>query len=180
MSLTRNPVVRTSILLVWVGSVVLAGASGLLYRDVERLRADRSLLAQRDELTRAFERLLLDLRATEADRAAVRTLRPDPKNLVRFVEGLEGAAARAFIDQIIAAIPPAADAGGQPYASPVVRYRITLHGTGEKLEQYLRELERLPELVRIERLEARTTPDGHVFTNAAIDLTVAVAVRSAP
>lgn len=174
------PIVRSALLLSALGGLVLVVSGVLLHRTIDQLRTDRLLVDQRDRIGREFERLLRDLQETEPQRAAVKSLRPDRKNLVRFVQGLEAAAAGAFIDQQITAILPESDHGGQPYPLPVVRYRVTLQGTLEKVEAYLRFLTGLPELVRAERLELKTTPDGHIVTNAIAELLLAVAVAETP
>lgn len=175
-----NPIVRVFFLLA-LFSALAGGVAAALARTIDtRLRVDRALLQQRGALSDQFVRLLRDLERTENARAALRVIRPRPGGLVRFVEGLERAAGRAVIDQAIAAVPHDADREGQPYASPVVRYRVTLQGTGEKLGAYLRELATLPELVRVERLSVSAPPDGHVFTNGLTELVVAVTVSEAP
>lgn len=179
-SLRENPLLRIGLLLALVGLVVLLGSARVLRQTDENLRANRAIVEQREVLARSFEQLLTDLDATAEAREVLRSVRPPPDNLVRLVRGLEAIAARVFIDQQIAAIPPEGDSGGQPYAAPVVRYRITLLGTGEKVEGYLRELPRLPELVRVERLELATTPDSDVFVNSTAELLFAVAVRRLP
>lgn len=175
-----SPVVRVSLLLsaIAVVGLVLAGVS--LHRIVSQLRVDRNLVTQRVELSQQFEQLLGDLHGTERARATLEVLRPERKNLVRFVRGLEAAAAAAFIDQKIEAIPPESDALGQSYALPVVRYRVTLQGTLEKIEAFLQLLDGLPELVRVEGLEVKTTPDGHLVVNGTAELLLAVAVRETP
>lgn len=175
--MTATPVVRISAAVALVGLLGLAISASFLHRTVEQLRSDQALIKQRDVIAKAFEQLLKDLQETEAQRAALYALRPESDRLVRFVEGLEAASSGAFIDQEIAAIPPESDQAGQPYASPVVRYRITLEGTAEKIEAYLRLLASLPELVRIERIELRSPPDGHVVANAQAELVLAVAVK---
>lgn len=174
-----TPIVRVAVVLTLVGVIILTVATSLLRRSVEQLRADRALVANREDLARRVERLLDDLQKTEVERTALRSVRPASERLVRFVEGLEATAARAFIEQTIAAVPPQSDASGQPYRLPVVRYRITLQGTAEKVEIYLREVDRLPELVRVERMELKAPPDGHVLSNATADVTIAVAVQDA-
>lgn len=174
-----TPIVRVAVVLALVGVLVLTVATSLLRRSVEQIRADRALVEHREDLARRVERLLDDLQKTEAERTALRSVRPASERLVHFVEGLEATAARAFIEQTIAAVPPQADAGGQPYHLPVVRYRMTLLGTAEKVETYLREVGRLPELVRVERVDLKAPPDGHVLTNATADVTIAVAVQDA-
>lgn len=174
-----TPIVRVAVALALVGVLILTVATSLLRRSVEQIRADRALVEHRDDLARRVEHLLNDLQKTEAERAALRRVRPTSEQLVRFVEGLEATAARAFIEQTIAAVPPQSDASGQPYHLPVVRYRITLQGTAEKMETYLRELGRLPELVRVEQMEWKAPPDGHVLLNATADVLLAVAVQDA-
>lgn len=172
-----TPIVRVALALALVGAVALAAATAILRRSVEQFRADRALVEHREDLARQSQRLLHDLQETEAQRDALRRVRPNQENLVRFVEGLEAAAARSFIEQTIAAVPPQSDASGQPYPLPVVRYRITLQGTAEKVETYLRELSHLPELVRVERVELKAPPDDHVLANATADVLFAVAVQ---
>lgn len=178
--MTFTPIVRIAAVLALAGALVTALAAVILHRSVEQLRADHALVQNREDLARRFERLLKDLQETETERAALRRVRPNAETLVRFVEGLEAVAGRTFVDQTIAAIPPQSDTSGQPYPLPVVRYRITLQGTAEKLEAYLRELNRLPELVRVERIELKTVPDGHVLTNTTADVTLAVAIQKTP
>lgn len=175
-----NPVVQVAVLLTLAGFGILLLSSVLLHRVVDTVRTNRALVERSEQSAEAYEMLLRDLKATADQRAVILSLRPRPDDLVRFVQGLEAIAGRVFIDQQIAAIPPGADVTGQPYASPVVRYRISLTGTGEKLEAYLRELRTLPELVRIERLEVQAPPDGHIVTNGRADLTLAVAVSQPP
>lgn len=178
--MTANPFLRVAAALALVGVISLFVGGSALHRLVGRLRENRALIAREEELGRSFEQLLRALKENEGERAAVESLRPRADQPLRFVEGLEGAAARAFINQEISAIPPAADQGGQPYVSPVVRFRVTLQGTMEKVTLYLSALQRLPELVAVERMELRAPPDGHVVTNATADLLIAVAVKDAP
>lgn len=174
-----TPVVRIAAVLSLVGALLVMAAAMILRQSVNQLRADRALVEHREDLARQSERLFKDLAETETERAALRRIRPAPEQLIHFVEGLEAAAARAFIEQTIAAVPPKSDTSGQPYDLPVVRYRITLQGTADKVETYLRELTQLPELVRIEHVELKAPPDGHVFTNATAEAFLAVAVQEA-
>lgn len=178
--MTHNPLVRMFLLLALFSAVAGGVAAAFTKGLDDRLRVDQALLLQRGELSDQFVRLLRDLERTEGARATLRSIRPRPGSVVGFVEGLERAAARAVIDQTIAAVPKEADREGQPYASPVVRYQVTLQGTGDKLVAYLHELKTLPELVRVERLSVSAPPDGHVFTNGLAELVLAVAVNEAP
>ncbi len=176
----RTPHLRRTMLLTVVVGAVLIVSAFLLHRSTEQLRADRALVEQQTSIARQHELLLKNLKDTERERATLQTLRPSADTLAHFVEGLEGAAARAFIEQDIEAIPPQADKSGQPYGLPVVRYRLTLLGTAEKVEAFLRELHRLPEVVRVERAELRAPPDGHVLANARTELIIAITVQSLP
>lgn len=174
----RTPILRIAVLLTLVGGAVITTSAVLLHRSVEQIRRDHALVEQRETLAGGFERLLKDLQETEADRAALARLRPNAQELVKFVEGLEAVAARAFIEQAISAVPPEADLDTQPYNLPVVRYRITLRGNAEKVEAYLRELQRLPELIRLERMELRALQGGSMSTDTAADLLLAVTVQN--
>lgn len=180
MTVIVNPFVRVAVTLSVVGFGVTVIVGALLHRSIYQLRTHRTLVEQEATITREYGRLLTDLAETKQQRAIVLSLRPDSKDLLRFVEGLETIAAQVFIDQSIAAVPPERDTSGQPYPSPVVRYRLTLHGTLEKIEAYLAALQKLPEAVRVEHLRISTTPDGHVVANGAAELIVAVAVRELP
>ncbi|TSC72657.1 MAG: hypothetical protein G01um101438_374 [Parcubacteria group bacterium Gr01-1014_38] len=172
----RNTFVRFAALYAVFSLVILVVSGSLLHRVGRSVREDRGLLARREELSRDFEKLLKDLHETERARRALLLIRPHPEELVSFIRGLERAAARAFIDQNITAFPGIIPVGQGAYPSPIVRYRASLNGPWEKFEAYLRELQQLPHLIRIEAIHMGTTPDGSLLKQGQIEALFAVAV----
>ncbi len=154
--------------------VLLGVFGGMLRRIGTTIREHTGLLERRDEITRSFETLLGDLRETEKERRALSLIRPHPRELVSFVRGVEGAAARSFIEQKISSQPSIFPA--EVYTSPVVKYRASLLGPWEKVEAYLGELQALPHLVRVEAHRMSTALSGDLLQQGQADAAFAVAV----
>ena len=180
--LRTHRLVRFAVLYAAILSVALVVLGRLLHTRGQQIREHHGLIVQREKITQDFETLLQDLRETEAEQGVVLSIRPHPEELVPFIRGLESAAARAFIEQSITAVPGVVPAGAGAYSSPVVRYRATLKGTWAKFEAYLHELAQLRHLVRLENVDLRTGPDGDLVKEGNIDVlfTVAVLDPSAP
>lgn len=175
--LARNAFVRIAILYAVCLFLVLAVLGFFLKRFGQSVREGGGLLERRDALTRDVEDLFRDLRETERERVQLARVRPHPEGgLVSFVRGLEIAAARSFVEQKITAVPGVVPPGPESYPSPVVRYRLGVIGPWERFEAYLGELARIPNLIRIESFQMRTSPDGTLFDTGHIEVAIAVSV----
>lgn len=171
--LRANRFVRFALLYGFVSVILLSLFGFILHRIVGRIREDTGLLERREDITQSFGALLKDLRETADARQALFLIRPHPQELVSLIRGIEGAAARSFIEQKASAQPNVVP---DVYASPVVKYRVRLLGPWEKVEAYLSELAKLQSLVRVEAIQMSTSLDGDLLQQGQTDLSFAVAV----
>lgn len=171
--LRANRFVRFALLYGLVSVFLLVIFGFTLHRIVGRIREDTGLLERRGEITQSFAALLKDLRETEDARRALFLVRPHPRELVSLIRGIEGAAARSFIEQKASAQPSVVP---DAYASPVVKYQVQLLGPWEKVEAYLAELAKLQNLVRVETLRLSGAPSDDLLQQGQADLSFAVAV----
>ena len=149
-----------------VMDLLLAGGGWYVYGSASRAHASAAGLARdiraaeaKQEATRSIGTAFADI---EADRAVIDAAFIDPKTLVRFIENLEGMAARAGVVLSIesASLPQTAD--GYP------SFRLTASGSFSGIYRFVALLETMKYFIAFDRVHILKEPAAKQPWSAAI------------
>lgn len=162
-----------------ISAAALGGLAAAIHQTVSGINALRrnEFASDVTVVTSLYDTLRGDLRATERERALLPTVRFPRGNPLAFVQTLETVARSVGVQQTIAVGDQRADGGERGYATPVLRYTLTLQGSEEAVVVYLQRLHEVPYLVRVERVSLNRVaprPDEAVTAVAVLEIVVAV------
>ncbi len=157
--------------LLWVVGCVVASH----FLNTKTLKAQEEIFALKDPLlNKRYQRMLADYRNTEKERALLKQVPIFKADLIFLTQYLDGAAASSGITQTIETIKPENADKKITYEVPVIRYRLKVSGSQVSVINYVRRINGLPYLVKVESVDLQSIEAKDLASEAVGIINIAV------
>lgn len=102
-----------------------------------------------------YRRLTEDYNTTKDERALLMQVRPTKQDIAYFVQALDNLATKSQVTQTVEVVTQRDVQGEVKYAVPSIRYKLNVAGSLGSVINYMKEVDRLPYLLRIVSVQTK-------------------------